>query len=318
MLTCQIHTIEEAKQFLLQTLGSKTHRWLETYFSLCERAIDRELEGYFERHHVVPKCIVKNHFMVCLTPEEHYVAHQLLAKMFPTDKRLVSAAILMSKSCPNNKAFGWLRRRYSELRKGKTKENCPSVAKQADQMKGRTKENHDGVARTAEKLTGRTKADYPYLESIGQKNSQNLSGRTKDTHEYIANHSVRMKGRNPSNDEGMAKMVEKLKGRTKDTHEYLRQKSERMKLETKETSERVARMAERQTGQTKETSTRVARMSEAKNILSVEQRRQVVKMRKEGKTFQIIHQWLISEGVKICYSAIPQLYDRCKNDPMFN
>jgi len=53
-----------------------------------------------------------------MTPEEHYVAHQLLVKMHPGNDGLVSAAVYMacgtSKQSRNNKLYGWLRRRHAE------------------------------------------------------------------------------------------------------------------------------------------------------------------------------------------------------------
>jgi hypothetical protein len=48
--------------------------------------------GYFERHHILPKCMGGNNEkinLVYLTPEEHYVAHQLLVKMYPGNRKLI-------------------------------------------------------------------------------------------------------------------------------------------------------------------------------------------------------------------------------------
>ena len=90
------------------------------YNSLIERANDRILEGYFENHHIVPKCLggtddVKN--LTRLTPEEHYVAHQLLVKIYPKNQQLIYAAQMMTVSSENtprnNKLYGWLKRKYS-------------------------------------------------------------------------------------------------------------------------------------------------------------------------------------------------------------
>jgi hypothetical protein len=66
-----------------------------------------------ERHHVVPRCIggandTSN--LVDLTPEEHYVAHQLLTKIYPHVHGLAYAVVKMAKQCTGNKAYGWLRR----------------------------------------------------------------------------------------------------------------------------------------------------------------------------------------------------------------
>src|ERR1017187_333455 len=99
------------------------------YNRLIERAESRALVGvYTERHHVVPRCVDKaSKYTVRLTPEEHYVAHQLLVKMSPRNPGLVRAAFRMTGDCKahpdmqrNNKSYGWLRRAYSESLKGNT------------------------------------------------------------------------------------------------------------------------------------------------------------------------------------------------------
>ena len=51
--------------------------------------------------------------LVDLTPEEHYVAHQLLVKMYPENRRLAHAANMMGSIRTNNKMYGWLRKRLS-------------------------------------------------------------------------------------------------------------------------------------------------------------------------------------------------------------
>lgn len=76
----------------------------------------RKRDGiYREAHRVVPGCMggkytAKN--TVYLTPEEHYVAHQLLIKIYPRNYKLIYAANQMAGRC--NKQYGWLRRKFSE------------------------------------------------------------------------------------------------------------------------------------------------------------------------------------------------------------
>lgn len=91
------------------------------YIELMERANDRVIEGYTEKHHIVPKCMGgdnKPRNIVKLTPEEHYVAHQLLVKIYPKNSKLIYACRSMVMT--NNglrvkmKAYGWLRRKFSE------------------------------------------------------------------------------------------------------------------------------------------------------------------------------------------------------------
>jgi hypothetical protein len=56
--------------------------------------------------------------IVSLTAEEHFVAHQLLVKMHPDNKKLISALSKMcsssSKNKRTNKWYGWIRKRYAE------------------------------------------------------------------------------------------------------------------------------------------------------------------------------------------------------------
>lgn len=91
------------------------------YDLLIERARARVLSGYVEVHHVVPRCIGgsdEKDNLVQLTAEEHYVAHQLLHKMFPHIKGLLFAVISMSGNRwgeRNNKSYGWVRRKNAEM-----------------------------------------------------------------------------------------------------------------------------------------------------------------------------------------------------------
>jgi len=54
-----------------------------------------------------------------LTPEEHFVAHQLLIKIHPESDALVYAARMMAVKGNgqerNNKEYGWIRRRYHKI-----------------------------------------------------------------------------------------------------------------------------------------------------------------------------------------------------------
>jgi len=92
------------------------------YDLLIERARTRQLTSYVERHHIVPRCMGgsdEQSNLVELTPEEHYVAHQLLVKIYPENDSLVYAANKMTVSSKtvkrNNKKYGWLKRRYQSV-----------------------------------------------------------------------------------------------------------------------------------------------------------------------------------------------------------
>lgn len=97
----------------------------EIYIRLVKRGQNRILEGYREIHHIVPRCLGgtnEENNLVSLTPEEHYLCHLLLVKIYPNNIQLVKAAMFMTSANNNvkrnNKAYGWLKRQYSESIKG--------------------------------------------------------------------------------------------------------------------------------------------------------------------------------------------------------
>lgn len=88
------------------------------YELLITRGQNRVLEGYVEKHHIIPRCMGgsdERENLVQLTPEEHFLAHQLLIKMYPTVTGLARATQLMTihqtEYRTNNKLFGWIRRK---------------------------------------------------------------------------------------------------------------------------------------------------------------------------------------------------------------
>ena len=96
------------------------------YDALIDRSKIRILgeNEYNENHHIIPRCLGGNdnsENLVKLSPEEHYVAHQLLVKMYPDHKGLIWAALQMT-GLPNgkrsnNKLYGWLRRKNQKVAK---------------------------------------------------------------------------------------------------------------------------------------------------------------------------------------------------------
>lgn len=95
------------------------------YNTIIKRSKQRTLLEYAEEHHIVPRCVGgtdDSHNLVMLTPEEHYVCHQLLVKIYPGNIKLVKAAMFMVSSNKHqrrsNKTYGWLKKQYSEYMKG--------------------------------------------------------------------------------------------------------------------------------------------------------------------------------------------------------
>lgn len=69
------------------------------YNQIIERAKARQLEGYKEKHHIIPKCIggldIEEN-LVELTAREHFLCHRLLCEIYPKETKLWYALWLMA------------------------------------------------------------------------------------------------------------------------------------------------------------------------------------------------------------------------------
>lgn len=120
------------------------------YYQLIARGKARpDLVEYTERHRIVPGCMGGRYTkdnIVRLTPEEHFLAHQLLVKIYPKHSGLVSAAIRMSCSNDgsrvNNKLYGWIRRKMAEAMSERMKDKIPwNKGKKCPQLSQALKNN---------------------------------------------------------------------------------------------------------------------------------------------------------------------------------
>ena len=94
------------------------------YDNIIERAKTRVLEGYKERHHIVPKCMggsddVEN--LVELTAREHFICHKLLVEMYPSNSSLNWAAWMMATTKDSmEREYKVSAREYQRLRENLT------------------------------------------------------------------------------------------------------------------------------------------------------------------------------------------------------
>lgn len=184
----------------------------QVYYNLIEKALHRILpdDVYVEKHHVWPKCMGgpdEDGNIVKLTPEEHFLAHQLLVKMFPLNNKLIFACKAMSMSNHGKrvgmKMYGWLKRKFSKAQKGKQM-SIASRRKMSDSKKGtKLSEEHCrkiGKAHKGQKRSEKTKTNI----------SESLKGRklSEETRRKI---SEVQKGKKAS-EETKEKMSESRKG----------------------------------------------------------------------------------------------------------
>lgn len=109
------------------------------YDRLIERARNRAIDGYVERHHVVPRCIGGGNEkanIVRLTGREHWFAHKLLVCIHPEHRGLICATIWMAKRAANGRAYEWLKKRLSDVMKNQNP-SLETRAKISNTQRGR-------------------------------------------------------------------------------------------------------------------------------------------------------------------------------------
>ena len=102
------------------------------YQTIYDQIIDRARKEsrqkgagtYYEAHHILPKCMGgegtvaawKNHSnIVLLTPKEHYIAHVLLCKVYPTNNKVYYALWRMINPGNRPRTYKVSSRLYSEV-----------------------------------------------------------------------------------------------------------------------------------------------------------------------------------------------------------
>ena len=104
--------------------------YVNAYYSIIKNRLDNPVEGYVERHHIVPKSeggTDNDDNIVALTAREHYIAHLLLAKIY-NDYKMYSAVVYMQAAKErwssrafkfNSKLYEAIRKEYSDKCKGR-------------------------------------------------------------------------------------------------------------------------------------------------------------------------------------------------------
>ena len=141
--------------------------YYKIYNSLIERSKSRKLEGYSERHHIVPKCLGgtdDKENIVSLTAREHFIAHQLLVMIYKDNKSLKYAAYMMTIGPNgrrnNNRLYSWLKedyfanriqssgftgRKHSEATRAKMRESRALQLRPNDETKAKISATKTGV-----------------------------------------------------------------------------------------------------------------------------------------------------------------------------
>lgn len=83
---------------------------ISRYNKLINHYKNTVVEGFVERHHIIPKCMGGDDSfsnLVALPPRAHYIAHYLLWKAYPENRKLAHAFAMMAVSNPHqNRILG--------------------------------------------------------------------------------------------------------------------------------------------------------------------------------------------------------------------
>jgi hypothetical protein len=204
--------------FDCENLTINQQKWKRHYIKLCNRGQQRantkkralELFDYVERHHIVPRCmggLDDDENIVYLTASEHFVAHQLLMKIFPKHYGISQACLLMASNLNefrlNNKLYEWVRKK--------------AAYNQSIERKGQTKENNERLRKMSETMKGQTKETSERLKKMAHTKAKQMKGQTKENNERVKQSSKSRTGKTKETCPGRASQSKKMKGRTKET-----------------------------------------------------------------------------------------------------
>jgi hypothetical protein len=161
------------------------------YDQITERAKIRKLEGYKEKHHIIPKCLGgsnEKENLVELTAREHFLCHKLLCKIYPNETKLWYALWLMAigKNRQNNlssykissRSYEQTKLEFIEKIKGKkmsleTKEKIKKIKSNINMSEFYTKEVRKKMS---ESKTGKS----IHTEESKQKISESKKGKKRN------------------------------------------------------------------------------------------------------------------------------------------
>ena len=173
-------------------------KWFNHYQKLINKnRQNNKIPFLTELHHIIPKCLGgtdDENNLVHLPNREHFIAHQMLAKIYPNHFGITAAAILMSsRGSLNSKKYSWLREQFSKIQSSERLDNSERMRKISLTLTGRTKETHQYLAemgiKTSLRMKGQTKENCDRVRKHSINLSKSMTGKTKETDKRLANAS---------------------------------------------------------------------------------------------------------------------------------
>lgn len=136
-------------------IENKYTRW---YYSIINNRKICDVTGYGEKHHIIPVSLGGTNEpenIIKLTAREHWICHQLLAKMvLGEDKmKMLHVCLLFKKTCTSSKRYNQLKKQRSEAMRGR-KHSEETKLKIGLAHKGR-KHTAEQIAKYSQKVRGK-------------------------------------------------------------------------------------------------------------------------------------------------------------------
>lgn len=126
------------------------------YDQIIDRAKERKLEGYKEKHHIIPKCMGggnERENLVELTAREHFICHWLLHRIYPDVSALSFAFKMMATvTTPHQHRYTPSSRTVQEAKKAGARASSEILkgVKKSEEHKERSGSGNRGKKRTEE------------------------------------------------------------------------------------------------------------------------------------------------------------------------
>lgn len=174
----------------------KENKYTKLYYTIINRALTRSIDGYKERHHIIPKCLGGSNDLdnlVELTAREHFICHLLLIKMVEGNvkHKIVYAAWQQSRPSKykevkvTSRIYEMLRKQMSESYTGRKR--APFSDQARANMKAAAK-HRKKVPVTQERIENIRKGVAKRKKLIGEENP--FYGKTHST-EFLKKQSIR-------------------------------------------------------------------------------------------------------------------------------
>lgn len=160
------------------------NKYTSWYYSIIHNAVNRTVNGYTERHHIIPKSLGGDNTptnLIRLTAREHFICHRLLIKMTTGNEKIkMLHALGMFAQCNplqrrifNSREYELIRKAIIEARTGTKRPGIGGVKKGSTPWnKGMTGVVHSNESNQSRSITMKNKPNLqcPNCDKVGKGN----------------------------------------------------------------------------------------------------------------------------------------------------